>query len=349
LPLVGASQGWRTVGPQLIYHPDPLKDLPKYVELVNDDGGRIFLEVHRLPAVDGRWGRQEISLRSPFHLVNRTGHRLVVATVANKTHFVDDLKAKFDILTRGDNEGVMSKMASTRLNDLKATQVDTVGFKDGVRFVELSDQLSTLRASSLAYVTLPPGATMLLGCLDGSKLGVHLGIEDGGMSDPIWLQDLTFQDSVVNAHAKTGELCQLGMHSAEFYPPQDPLQSKLEGFTHSLQVIVDPHIVLSNVSGRELLLRQGAVDTQDSFRTVLHLGPGKFTPLVFPLADASTALQLCVKVSGDLGFRGRGRVRIQVHCIRGPCHPPQAGGGSVLLLILRLCFYIQSEGADRFH
>ena len=26
---------------------------------------------------------------------------------------------------------------------------------------------------------------------------------------------------------------------------------------------------------------------------------------------------------------GRGRVRIQVHCISGPYHPPQVGGGSV--------------------
>jgi hypothetical protein len=41
---------------------------------------------------------------------------------------------------------------------------------------------------------------------------------------------------------------------------------------------------------------------------------------------------------GDLGFKGRkgrGRVRIQVHCVSGPCHPPQVGGRSVLLLILR--------------
>jgi hypothetical protein len=36
------------------------------------------------------------------------------------------------------------------------------------------------------------------------------------------------------------------------------------------------------------------------------------------------------------GEKGRGRVRIQVHCISGPCHPPQVGGGSVLLLI-RVC------------
>jgi hypothetical protein len=25
--------------------------------------------------------------------------------------------------------------------------------------------------------------------------------------------------------------------------------------------------------------------------------------------------------------KGRGRVRVQVHCISGPCHPPQVGGG----------------------
>jgi hypothetical protein len=25
------------------------------------------------------------------------------------------------------------------------------------------------------------------------------------------------------------------------------------------------------------------------------------------------------------GGKGRGRARIQVHCIRGPCHPPQVG------------------------
>ena len=33
--------------------------------------------------------------------------------------------------------------------------------------------------------------------------------------------------------------------------------------------------------------------------------------------------------TGDIGYRGdkgRGRVRIQVHCIRGPCHPPQVAG-----------------------
>ena len=40
---------------------------------------------------------------------------------------------------------------------------------------------------------LPPGETMLLGCLATAKLGVHLGVEEGGLSDTIWLQDLTFQ------------------------------------------------------------------------------------------------------------------------------------------------------------
>jgi hypothetical protein len=35
------------------------------------------------------------------------------------------------------------------------------------------------------------------------------------------------------------------------------------------------------------------------------------------------------------GVKGRGWVRIQVHCISGPCHPPQVGGGSVVLLIIR--------------
>jgi len=72
------EQGWRTVEPQLIYHPDPLRDLPKHIELLHENGGRIYLEVHRLPTVNGRWGRQEVSLRSPFHLLNRTEHSLLV-------------------------------------------------------------------------------------------------------------------------------------------------------------------------------------------------------------------------------------------------------------------------------
>jgi hypothetical protein len=32
---------------------------------------------------------------------------------------------------------------------------------------------------------------------------------------------------------------------------------------------------------------------------------------------------------GYRGVKGAGRVRIQVHCISGPCHPPQAAGGKV--------------------
>jgi hypothetical protein len=41
--------------------------------------------------------------------------------------------------------------------------------------------------------------------------------------------------------------------------------------------------------------------------------------------------------SGDLGHRGikgRGRGRTQAHCVSGPCHPPQVGVVSVLLLII---------------
>ena len=118
----GNLQGWRTNAPQLIYHPDPLRDLPKHVELVHENGGRIYLEVHRLPTVNGRWGRQEVSLRSPFHLLNRTEYSLLVATVANKTHFVEDLRARFDNLTRGDQEGAMMKMASSSLDSFKVRE-----------------------------------------------------------------------------------------------------------------------------------------------------------------------------------------------------------------------------------
>jgi hypothetical protein len=41
----------------------------------------------------------------------------------------------------------------------------------------------------------------------------------------------------------------------------------------------------------------------------------------------------------DMGYRGirpAVRVTIHVHCIRGPCHPPQVGSGKVLLLILSI-------------
>ena len=35
------------------------------------------------------------------------------------------------------------------------------------------------------------------------------------------------------------------------------------------------------------------------------------------------------------GEEGAEGVRIQVRCISGPCHPPQVGGGSAVLSILR--------------
>jgi hypothetical protein len=61
---------------------------------------------------------------------------------------------------------------------------------------------------------------------------------------------------------------------------------------------------------------------------------------------------LPVPPTGDLGYRG---VRDAVeglgsrfsHCISGRCHPPQVGGGSVLLSILKVC-EIQSNVAYRF-
>jgi hypothetical protein len=52
--------------------------------------------------------------------------------------------------------------------------------------------------------------------------------------------------------------------------------------------------------------------------------------LVFPLPA----------IQGD---QGRGRIRIQVCCTSGPCHPPQVRGGSVLLLRVGK---IQSKGAE---
>ena len=45
---------------------------------------------------------------------------------------------------------------------------------------------------------------------------------------------------------------------------------------------------------------------------------------------------------GDFLIQGRGRVRIQVDCISGPCHPPQVGGGWVLLLIRRVCLKLKA-------
>jgi hypothetical protein len=51
-----------------------------------------------------------------------------------------------------------------------------------------------------------------------------------------------------------------------------------------------------------------------------------------------SGLALCpVFPTGALAGGGeRARLRIQVHCISGPCHPPLVRGGSVLLLILRV-------------
>ena len=41
--------------------------------------------------------------------------------------------------------------------------------------------------------------------------------------------------------------------------------------------------------------------------------------------------------------KGRGRVRIQVHCLSGPCHPPQVGGWFDFIVNSN-----SSLGADRF-
>ena len=75
--------------------------------------------------------------------------------MANKTHFVEDLRARFDHLTRGDTESgaLLSRMATSVPDGLKAADADKAGFNDGVRFVELcgAEQASGVRVSALTH------------------------------------------------------------------------------------------------------------------------------------------------------------------------------------------------------
>lgn len=99
----------------------------------------------------------------------------------------------------------------------------------------------------------------------------------------------------------------------EYYPPRTiPSEAaNAGGLTHTLAIKVEPHIVVTNITGFTLVLKQEGVHQEvtpkngdqdpvslNNWTAHINLGPGKSRPLIWPVAKAPLVLKMSVKGAG---------------------------------------------------
>lgn len=77
----------------MVYHPNSSKDLPRHLEMKDDTGRSLFIEVeHIFPNSRSSWSRRVVSLRSPFFLINRTDVRLAFSIMDRPNPIIDQIR-----------------------------------------------------------------------------------------------------------------------------------------------------------------------------------------------------------------------------------------------------------------